>query len=117
MPESLAATLLDDINAAFIEGGVSINASSRTSDNVPVQARVVGCRVSSDRRTVTVVFPTPDAEDFLDGIRVSKQIAVVVSQPGTHRTLQLKGRDAAIVSVQKRDVKAAEQHSDAMVAE
>jgi len=115
--KNLAPTLLDDSNAAFIAGGTSINASSRTSENVPVIARAGGCRVSADRRTITLLFGTAGARELLDGIRASRQIAVVFSQPSTHQTIQLKGADAAVVALQKRDIKLLEQQREAFVAE
>ena len=115
--KNLAPTLLDETTAAFLAGGGSINASSRTLETVPVMARAGGCRVSADRRTVTLLFGTACAQEFLDGIRASRQIAVVFSQPSSHRTIQLKGTDAAVVAPQKQDVKVLEQHREAFVAE
>jgi hypothetical protein len=100
---NLAPPLLDDANAAFIQGGVSINASSRTVENIPVMSRCVGCRISTDRRIITLFFHRPGAENLLAGIRVSQQIAAVFSRPSTHQTIQLKGSDAVAVQVQKRD--------------
>jgi hypothetical protein len=109
--------LLDEINAAFIEGGVSTNASSRTSENVPVMARAIGCRVSPDRRTVTLLFHAPAAADFLESIRTSKRIAVVFSRPSTHQTIQLKGSDAVAAVAHKRDVEVTTAYCNAIVAE
>jgi hypothetical protein len=114
---NLAPSLLDEANAAFIQGGVSINASSRTVENIPVMARAVGCRVSRDRRTITLIFHSPSAAGLLDGIHASKQIAAVFSLPSTHQTIQLKGKDAVSVSVQKEDVKLAERYCDVFVAD
>src|SRR5262249_16604640 len=104
-------------DAEFIQGGVSIIASSRTSENVPVMGRAVGCRVSADRRTVKLLFRTSSVPDFLEGIRSSSQIAAVFGLPSTHRTIQLKGNDAAIVAVQKPDLKIAERYVDRIAAE
>jgi hypothetical protein len=114
---NLAPPLLDAANADFIASGVSINASSRTVENIPVMARAVACRVSPDRRTVTLLFPTAGSSELLDGIRASRQIAVVFSRPSTHETVQLKGTDAAIVPPQKRDIKLIEKHCDRFVAD
>jgi hypothetical protein len=115
--KNLAPTLLDETNAALIAGGVSINASSRTAENIPVMGRAVGCRVSADRRTVTLFFSTTSASELLDGIRSTGQIAVVFSQPSTVQTIQLKGSDVAVVPALKRDVKLVEQYCDVFVAE
>ena len=108
--------LLDETNAALIQGGVSISASSRTSENVPVMARAVGCRVSPDRRTVTLLFHGPAAEDFLESIRTSRRIAVVFSQPSTLQTIQLKGSDAVAAAAHKRDLELTTAYCNSIVA-
>jgi hypothetical protein len=112
---TLDPSLLDEANAALIQGGVSITAGSRTAENVPVMARAFGCRVSANRQTITLLFYTPSAEEFLEGIRGSKQIAVVFSKPSTHHTIQLKGNDAVVVPERKADIKVAEQYIQAFV--
>ena len=113
---NLAPLILDELHAAFIQGGVSMIASSRTRDNVPVMSRAVGCRVSDDRRTVTLLLPKPGAQEFLDEVSDSKQIAAVFSLPNTHQTVQLKGEDATIAIPQKADIQLAERYRDAFVA-
>ena len=115
--KNLAPPLLDETSAGFIESGVTIYASSRTDQNIPVMGRAVGCRVSADRRTVTLLFTTACVSQLLDEIRNSGQIAVVFSQPSTSQTIQLKANDAAVVSPQKGDVKLIEQHCEAFVAD
>src|SRR5262245_58387094 len=109
--------LLDAGTAAFIEGGVSITASSRDANKTPSMARAVGCRVSTDRESVTVLVPKSRAPELLDSIAFCHQIAVVFSEPTTHRTIQLKGTDAAIVPIEKSDAKLNERFADAFVAE
>ena len=114
--ESLAP-LLDEANAGFIASGVSINACSRTDENVPVMGRSSGCRVSPDRRTVTLFFSAACAHELIEGISQSRQIAVVFSRPSSAQTIQLKGADAAVVPPQKLDVELLEHHCDTFVTE
>ena len=111
------APLLDETNAGFIAGGVAIYACSRTDKNVPVMGRVAGCSVSADRRSVTLFIPAASAVELLEEIRKSRQIAVVFNKPSTSQAMQIKGTDAAVVPVQKRDVKLLEEHCEAFVAE
>lgn len=85
---------LDAELAAFVQGGVSVVAASRDRDNMPAIARACGCRVSADRRRVTLMVAASQAARLLDAIRATRSIAVVVSQPSSHRTIQLKGNDA-----------------------
>jgi len=111
------APLLDEANAAFIQGGVAIYAASRTADNIPVTSRVLGCRVSKDRRSLTVLFYNGGSRDLLEGVRVSKEIAVVFTQPSTHQTIQLKGTDAVVAAAEKQDIESAILHTDELVAD
>jgi hypothetical protein len=109
--------ILDAANAAFMQGSVSIVASSRNSDNLPSLARCVGCRLSSDRKLVTLLVPKSRALELLDAVKISHQIAVVFSEPSTHRTIQLKGNDAEVGPAQKKDTKISKDYADAFVGE
>lgn len=115
--ENLAPPLLDEINAGFIAGGVSINACSRTNENVPVMGRVAGCRVSPDRRTATLFFSAACAHELIEGVRQSRQIAVVFSRPSSAQTIQLKGEDAVVVPPEKQDLQLLEEHLETFVTE
>ena len=109
------APLLDEDHAAFIQGGVSIIAASRDAANVPSLARAIGCRVSADRRQVTIFMVVPAAERLLDDVSRSGRIAVVFTEPPTHRTIQLKGTDAAIVPAVPADRRVVKAYADALV--
>ncbi len=95
--------LLDPEHTAFVQSGVSIGAASRGEGNAPVLARAMGCRVSTDRRQVTLLFPVSQSRKFLEAVRATGAIAVVFSQPSTHRTIQLKGMDASIAAADPQD--------------
>lgn len=95
--------ILDPATAEFIASGISINAAATRPDAVPSMARAIGCRVAADARIVTLLFAGTPAAALLDDIRRSGALAVVFSQPSTHRTLQLKGDDARIVPVAAAD--------------
>src|SRR5262249_60081133 len=97
------APLLDDDNAAFIQSGVSINAASSGPGNVPAVSRALGCRLSPDRNRVTVFLAASRSAALLEAIAASRRIAVVFSQPSTHRTIQLKGSDAVRAGVEDGD--------------
>lgn len=97
------APCLDADLAAFVQGGVSIVAASRVGKRSPVIARAAGCRVSPSRRQVTLLVASSQAAAFLEGIRNTRAIAAVFSQPSTHRTIQLKGTDAAPAPLQDGD--------------
>jgi len=79
-----------------VQSGVSVVAASRDEGLVPSIARVSGCRVSTDRRALTVFIPASQAAELVDDVSTSGRIAVVFSQPSTHRTLQVKADDARV---------------------
>lgn len=95
--------LLDDGRATFITRRVAINVASCSADLVPSVARAIGCRVSPDRRRVTVFLSVPRATALLDDLRAGRGIAVVFSLPSTHETIQLKGQRATVVPLANDD--------------
>lgn len=96
--------LLPDEVADFIQGGVSMTVASRDERLVPSITKAVGCRVSPDRRQVTVLMFAEPAEAVARDIARHHQVAVVYTRPSTNRTVQLKGRDVTSVPVQPADV-------------
>ena len=94
---------LDAEHAAFIQGGVSVIVATRDASLVPEVVRASGCRVSRDRRRVTVLLDPTRAERLLADVAANGMLAVVFSQPSTHRTIQLKGSDAASGTAGRRD--------------
>jgi hypothetical protein len=98
-----AGIALDPELAAFIQGGVSIHAASRSASRVPNLSRALGSRLSADRRRVTVFLLASHSRAMLDDFRGNGRIAVVFSLPSSHRTVQLKGDDAALETLQEGD--------------
>ena len=109
--------VLDEDHAAFIQSGVSVVVATRNAALVPDAVRGCGCRVSRDRRSVTVLVESLRIGSVVADIEANGMIAVVFSQPSTHRTIQLKGTDARVVRVSPRDRDLAERHLTAWVDE
>jgi hypothetical protein len=101
---------LDPDHAAFIQGGVSVVVATRDADCIPDVVRGCGCRVSRDRRRVTVLVEPSRAGTLLEDIAANGMIAVVFSQPSTHRTIQLKGSDARVAKITAADRAIAARH-------
>jgi hypothetical protein len=108
---------LDPAHAAFIQSGVSIVAASRDRDNNPMLVRAVACRVSPDRQRVTVFLSRRQAGTLLADVGSSRVLAVVFSQPSTHRTIQLKSVDAVEVPLAAGDVERMAEHARLVVAD
>ena len=88
--------LLDAARADFITHHVSILVGSSSADCIPSVVRAYGCRVTPDRRSVTVFLAVAQAQTVLRDLRAGGAIAAVFSRPRTHGTLQLKGTQARI---------------------
>lgn len=108
MPEP--EPLIDAAHAAFLQGGISMCVSACSRDNVPTLARATGCRISPDHRRVTVFVSAIQAATALECIRDTGSIAVVFSEPSTHRTVQLKGSDAVIGELSGDDLSIIERY-------
>jgi hypothetical protein len=109
--------VLNDKWAAFIQGGVSIVASSCTPDRVPTLARVLGCRVTPSLQKVTIFIAASQAETLMNAIQSTGAIAAIFTQPSTHISVQLKGTDAAVGSVRPTDAQLSKSYIDAFVAD
>jgi hypothetical protein len=108
---------LDAELAAFICGGVSIIAASRDQQNRPSLVRALGCRLSADQRRVTILFGTAQGQPLIQDWKGQADIAVVFTQPSTHRSIQLKGSDARLEDAQAADVALVEAYREALAAD
>ena len=96
-PEPTKLPLLDADSAAFLNSPVnSVNVATRDAGNVPAVARAQGCRVSDDRRRVTLLFPPSRSTDVLRNLRANGALAMAMTRPLTAQALQLKGTVARI---------------------
>jgi hypothetical protein len=100
---TIESPALDAEHAAFIQGGVSIVVAARNADHATTVSRAVGCRVSADRRQVTLLLSAAQSAELLADVRDNGIIAVVFSQPRRHLAIQLKGGDAGVVPLADED--------------
>ncbi|MBX3603096.1 MAG: pyridoxamine 5'-phosphate oxidase family protein [Rubrivivax sp.] len=89
--------------AALVARRVSVIVGSRDAALRPHVMRAVGCRLSADRRRVTVLLTHAGSAQVLADLAANGRIAVVFSEPSSHRTLQVKGVDAAIAPAGAED--------------
>jgi hypothetical protein len=104
-----AAPLIDEELAAFLQSGISLHASSVDSGGVPHIARAAGVRVAPDRRSVTIYLVASQARALLEDLRANGAIAVAFTRPKSHRTVQLKGKDARVGPVRPEDAAEADR--------
>lgn len=78
--------------AAFLESGLATLVGSCSKSGQPACAHGVGICVRDAGKSARVFLPHVTAEPVLSQLREHPQIAVTLSRPETHRTVQVKGR-------------------------
>lgn len=89
---------LGDAELQLMQRGVSILVATSNSERRTSVVHAVGCRVRQlpDASEVTVLLRPSHSPALLADIRRSGQVAVAFCLPSTHKTLQLKARDARL---------------------
>lgn len=95
--------VLDEETARFITHHVSINVASANRQCHPSLGRAYGCRVSSDRTCISVLLLSTHYPELIADLQSTGRIAVVVSQPSTHRTIQFKADKVELTALQDED--------------
>ena len=90
------AGLLSGDNLTFILKGVSISVAARDVRLVPSLTRALGCRLSADGARLRIILVRSQSEDVLRDVDAKGILAVVFTEPTTHRTLQIKGMDGRL---------------------
>ena len=96
--------------AALIARPVSIIVGTCNAVHRPHVMRAAAARLSKDRSQLTLLMPTSSGAQVLADLRDNGGIAVVFSEPTTHRTLQVKGRSACILDCTPDDLAFAAAH-------
>lgn len=109
--------VLDDDLARFVTGGVSIIAASRDAANRPQLVRALGCRLSSDRREITLLLSAAHSESLIGDWLGNDAIAVVFTQPSTHRSVQIKGGHVARMPLGPEDEAYIGDYRDALASD
>lgn len=115
--DSTPETLVDEALATFLQGAVSITVGACDRSLRPCLVRAAGCRISADRRRVTVFVSASQSAVVLDCVRSKGAIAVVFNQPSTHRTFQLKSQSAEIGFLEEGDLEIMANYSKAFARE
>lgn len=88
---------------ALLARRVSIIVGTRDAALRPHVMRAVGFRLAADGRWLAVLLPRSRSRDVIGDARANGRVAVVFSEPTTHRTLQVKGRDAVVLPCDAAD--------------
>jgi len=94
----------------FIESGVSLGAASRDKRLLPSLVRVLACRVDRAQGSLRLLLARSQSEQLLRDSLDCDQIALVLSDPLTHRTWQIKGDKVRECVVLSDDLQSIQQH-------
>ncbi|GEM_PF-854710 len=100
---------------SFLQGGVSISVAARGPDNLASMSRACGCRFSRDRRKLTIFLSRIQAAELLRDVAADGRIAVVISDPATHRSWQFKGTDASVAALGRGDASRLQAYVESFV--
>ncbi len=103
------AGMLSCDNLAFIQKGISICVASRDVRLVPSLSRALACRLSDDGLQIRIILVVSQSQELVRDVERSGAIAVVFTEPSTHRTLQIKGVGARLESIVPADLASVEQ--------
>lgn len=106
--------LLAPEHIAMIDKGVSAIVASRDAALRPSLMRAVGSRITPDGREITVYLARGQSRQLLQDLAATGQIAVVFSQPTTHRTLQVKGSSIGGRAATEHDLPALQRYLESM---
>jgi hypothetical protein len=83
--------MLSDELIDFIAQGVSLTVGTCNAARVPHAMRAVGIQVHEDRAHATVFLPEVTSRHTVTDVALNPRVAVLVSQPLDHKSLQIKG--------------------------
>jgi hypothetical protein len=86
------AVRLSEELAEFVEGGLSMLVGTRDAAMRPKVDRAVGTFVGADRQTITIYLNKELGAQAVANLEDNGTLAVTVSRPYDHRSLQLKGQ-------------------------
>lgn len=91
---STRSSLLTPDLIAMVDGGVSTIVSSCDAALRPSVMRAVGSAITPYGRSISVYLSRRQSRQLLQDVTATGHIAVVFSQPFSHRTLQVKATSA-----------------------
>ena len=100
---ALPRPLLSPEHIAMIDKGVSTIVASRNAAHRPSLMRAVGAAIAPDGSELTVYLVRSRSRQLLQDVAANGQVAVVFSEPLSHRTVQVKAREVELRSAVDAD--------------
>ena len=109
--------LIGPDQAVWLQRPLSFIVGGRDARHRPHLMRAVAGWLSEDRRRFSLLMPERHGGTLLADLRANACIAVVCSEPSSHRTLQLKGRGAQLLPADAEDEARAARYLTGFAAE
>jgi len=113
----VATPLLTPDHLAMMARGVSVIVSSCSHDLTPSLMRAVGSQISPQGDRITVFLNRQQSAQLLRDVASTARVAVVFSEPHSHRTVQVKSDQARLREATPDDVPALQRYQQAMQVE
>jgi hypothetical protein len=112
----MAVPLPPDL-VAMMARGVSVIVGSRDAQLRPSIMRAVGSRVEADGQDITLYLARPQSRQLLQDLAATGRLAVVFSEPSTHRSVQLKAARVEIRNADAQDAPVLARYLESMERE
>ncbi|MCH2240748.1 MAG: pyridoxamine 5'-phosphate oxidase family protein [Aquabacterium sp.] len=116
-PGASTAALPDLATLPLLQRPVSVLVATRDATHQPHVVRALGLQGPPRSERIAVLIDGAAAEDTLADVRANRQVAVVFCEPSTHRTVQIKGRDARLEPAGPQDAATARSYIGRMTGE
>ena len=116
-PAAATSAVLDAEHVAFMSGdAISSAVSARDASKQPSVAKGFAIRVRADRQTIEVFVDAQRAAGVLHDLSAGSPVAIVCSEPSSHRSIQVKGERARIEAIAPGDERFVAGKVEAIVA-
>lgn len=75
----------------WADGGTSVLIGTVDADGIPTCCRGIAISTKDDFDTITLYLPAATGQEAVANVATTRRIAVGVSRPLTHETIQIKG--------------------------
>ncbi|CBS90218.1 hypothetical protein [Azospirillum lipoferum] len=101
----------------FLDRSLSVNVATSDRANRPLVARAVAARASCGGERLTVLLDGRANAELVAAVADTGRLAVVFSEPSTHRSLQVKGDGAVVTAPTAEEAALAGPYLDGFIAE
>lgn len=81
----------EDRLQGWADGGTSVLVGTVDADNIPTCCRGIAIATKDKFETITVYVPAATGQETVANVATTRRVAVSVSRPLTHETVQIKG--------------------------